>query len=157
MRLGSATKVRLRKAIGSEAGTSVVEFAILAPVFIFLLIGLIEVGRYTYFGTLAANAARAGVQYGSQSMQTYADNTGMQNAALNDGQNVPNLAAAASHKCVLSGTNTSCPIGVAAPATNWVYYVEVDTSGTFQPLMQYPGIPRPLQVNAKAVMRVVNQ
>jgi len=157
MSIESPAKTRLRKAIGSEAGTSLVEFAILAPVFIFLLIGLIEVGRYTYFGLVAADAARAGVQYGTQSLATYSDNTAMQNAALNDGQTIANLTATATHKCVLSGTNTSCPIGGTAPGNNWVYYVEVDTTGTFTSLMQYPGIPRSIPVSAKAVMRVVNQ
>ncbi len=54
-----------------------VEFAILAPVFVFLLIGLIEVGRFAFFGILAANAARAGAQYGAQTLSTAADTVGM--------------------------------------------------------------------------------
>ena len=37
-----------------------VEFALLAPVFIFMMIGVIEVSRYMYFGIVAAHAARAG-------------------------------------------------------------------------------------------------
>ena len=79
----------MKRLIRSEGGTSAVEFAIVAPVLIFLLIGLIDVGRYTYYGILAANAARAGAQYGAQSVYTAIDSPGMQNAALADGQNLP--------------------------------------------------------------------
>ena len=36
----------------SQSGASLVEFAILAPVMLVLLVGLIEVGRYTFFAIL---------------------------------------------------------------------------------------------------------
>jgi len=50
----------------SDRGTSLVEFAIVLPVLMFLLVGLSEFGRFGYYAILAANAARAGVQYGAQ-------------------------------------------------------------------------------------------
>jgi Flp pilus assembly protein TadG len=58
--------MKRRRLFRAESGTSLVEFAILAPVIIFLLIGVIEIGRFAFFSILAANAARAGAQYGAQ-------------------------------------------------------------------------------------------
>jgi Flp pilus assembly protein TadG len=120
------------------------EFALVAPVLIFLLIGLIEVGRYTYFGILAANAARAGVQYGAQDLYTAQDKTGMTNAALGDGQNLSNGALV-----------VSC--GLSSPAAGTVYYVKVTVTGTFKSLLNYPGIPTNVPVSGSAMMRVISQ
>ena len=55
----------MQQLIRSERGTSMVEFALLAPVLILLVVGLIEVGRYTYFGILAAHAAETAARYGA--------------------------------------------------------------------------------------------
>lgn len=158
MILRTGTKAWARKLVRSEAGASLVEFAILAPVLIFLLIGVIDVGRYTYDGILAANAARAGVQYGALSQKNWSDLTGMQTAALNDAQNLTGLTATPTHFCTLAGVVTTCPAQGASstPPPTLVYYVEVDTSGPFYPLVQYPGIPS-ITVSGKAVMRVVNE
>ncbi len=71
------SKRSLRRALRSERGTSIVEFAILAPVLIFLVIGVIEIGRYMYFGIVAAHMAESGARYGAQSLGTAADVTGM--------------------------------------------------------------------------------
>jgi Flp pilus assembly protein TadG len=141
--------------IGGEKGTSVIEFALLAPVLMLLLIGLIEVGRYTYFAILAAHAARAGVQYGAQTIFTAGDNTGMKNAALADAQNLPGLTARGSHFCMSSGAVVSCPSG--QPNSSTVYYVQVQVTGPFSSIFHYPGIPASITVNSTATMRVAGQ
>jgi Flp pilus assembly protein TadG len=147
---------KLRKLARSEAGASLVEFAIMAPVMIFLLIGLIEVGRYTYFAILAANAARAGVSYGAQNAITAFDNTGMQNAALQDAQNISNFTATPNHFCSSDGVTVSaCPSGTG-PTPPLYYYVQVTTTGTFSSLFNYPGIPNHIPISGSAVMRVVS-
>ena len=142
------------KRFKSEAGTAMVEFAVLAPVFIFLLVGLIEIGRFSYFALLAANAARAGVQWGAQNLSTADSNYGMGDAAQHDGQNL-GWTVTESHFCTLNGTVTTCATG-AVPAGQ-VYYVQVTTAGTFNSLLKYPGIPQSIPVSGKAVMRVVGQ
>jgi Flp pilus assembly protein TadG len=152
-------RTRAQKLVRSDAGTSMVEFAIIAPVFVFLLIGLIEVGRFAYFGILAANAARAGAQYGAQTLSTAADVTGMQNAAVADGQqNVSAWTVTPTNLCSQSGGNPApCPSPGATPPTNTIYYVQVQVSATFHPLLNYPGIPHSVPINGSATMRVANQ
>lgn len=155
-----------------EAGTAVVEFAILAPVFIFLLIGMIEVGRFAYFALLAANAARAGAQYGAQNQTTMVDTASMTTAALNDAQNgigyvnwtVPGAITANCYytTSVGGGTPTGWDLcsnitGPPPANTTYTYYVQVNVTGTFSSILSYPGIPKTLPVSGSATIRVASQ
>lgn len=137
----------------SERGTSALEFALLAPVFALLLLGLIDVGRYMYFSILAAHAARAGVQYGSQNVYSAADATGMQAAAYAE---LPTgFLAKASYYCMLNGTIVTCSTGTPASANT--YYVKVIVTGTFNSIFKYPGVPQSVNVSSTTQMRVSAQ
>ena len=105
-----------------------------------------------YDGILAASAARAGTQYGSQSPVSAADVAGMQNAAYGDAQNLPGMTAVANYFCTdSSGATVTC--GSAGSTT----YVEVKTSGSFSPIVEYPLLPSSVTVSGSSVMRVVQQ
>jgi Flp pilus assembly protein TadG len=148
----------LKAALRSESGTSLIEFALVAPVLIFMLIGLIEVGRYAYFSIVAANAARAGVQYGAQSLTTAQDTAGMASAALQDGQNIASFTASPAPLCSENGgTLQTCTTNGAAPTAGTVYYVKVQVYGTFKSLLSYPGIPTNVPISGSAIMRVISQ
>jgi Flp pilus assembly protein TadG len=149
----------LKRLLHCERGASLVEFAILLPPLTLLLIGTIELGRFMFFGILAANAANAGAQFGAQNTTTAANYTAMQTAAVDDGQSLPGFSATASCFTILNGTTAACPTppASATPAPGSIYYVEVQTTGTYSSLMKYPGIPRSVTVKGKAVMRVVSQ
>jgi Flp pilus assembly protein TadG len=138
----------IRRFTRCEAGASLVEFAIVLPFLVLLLIGLIDFGRYTYDGILAANAARAGVQYGAQTLVTADDIAGIKSAALADAQSLPGLTASPTPYCLVNGVVGSCTTAGAVP------YIKVVTSGTFTPLIKYPGIPASVPVTASALMRV---
>ncbi len=142
---------RLRALGIGESGASLVEFALVAPFLALLLIGMIDFGRYTYDGILAANAARAGVQYGAQSLITAVDTTGIEKAAIADAGSLPNLSASPQPYCLANGAIASCTTSGAVP------YVKVVTSGTFTPLIKYPGLPASLSITGTAVMRVESQ
>jgi hypothetical protein len=138
----------------SEAGQSLLEFALVAPVVMLMLVGAIEVGRAFYLSILVNNAAHAGVQYGAQNLATAADNNGMQNAAVSDAQNLAGLTATASHFCSCAdGSSSSCQPSDCSGSHRLVY-VQVNTSGIFQPLIPYPGLPSSYPLNGQAVMRV---
>jgi Flp pilus assembly protein TadG len=139
------------KALRSESGASIVEFAIVAPFLVLLLIGTIDFGRYMYDGILAANAARAGVQFAAQNLETAVNTVGVQNAAYADAQNLSGLSASATRFCELSGVVTPCTTNGAVP------YVQVLTTGTFYPIIAYPGLPASILVSGSAVMRVENE
>lgn len=155
--------MKMRRPAGSQRGTSMVEFALVAPLLAFLLIGLIDVGRYTYYGIVAAHAARSGLQYGAQNLATAADaaadGPNTTGAAFADAQSISAFQVAASVVCTMNGQTTSCPVNNAgsAPPSGLVYFVKVQISGTFTPLIQYPGIPTAVPIGATATMRVIDQ
>jgi len=132
-----------------------VEFALVLPVFLFLLIGLIEVGRYMRLAILASHAARAAVQYGAQSTFTAADTNGMINAATQDAENLSNWHVYPTHICMTNGAIVTCPAG--QPSSTSAYYVQVEVTGTFTSLLNYPGIPTNIPITSTAVMRLASQ
>ena len=136
-----------------------VEFALVAPVLVLLLIGLVETGRYAAFAVMAANAARAGVEYGSQNLTTANDTVGMKNAALADAQNLSGWATpTAQHLCSIGGSALqACPTSGTPVTSSTVYYVQVKVTGTFRSLLSYPGLPASVPVAGSAVMRVASQ
>jgi Flp pilus assembly protein TadG len=154
------TLLRLLRALHRcERGASMVEFAILAPVMIFLAIGTIDIGRYAYYSILAANAARAGAQYGSLDLEHVSQNTAIAAAATADAQSLAQFTTTPT--CLIAvnnGTLTNCPTsGSSTLAAGSVYYVQVITTGKFTPLFPYPGISNPVYVTGSSTMRVVNQ
>jgi Flp pilus assembly protein TadG len=67
-----------------ESGQAIVEVALFLPIFVLLLMGTIDFGRYEYTGIMLGNGARAGTQYGSQNTTTAADTAGIASAAVAD-------------------------------------------------------------------------
>lgn len=147
-----------------ESGSSLVEFAIALPILAFLLIGIIEIGRFAYFSILAANAARSGAQYGAQDLTTAYDDAGIENAAIQDGQNLPNWTdpgggITVQQLCVVNGAapQPCATSGTTAPPQNTIYYVKVQVTGVFTSLLNYPGIPNSVPISGSSMMRVITQ
>lgn len=136
-----------------------IEFAIIAPVLILMLIGVIDVGRYAYYAIVAANAARAGAQYASQDLSTARDTAGITTAVSQDGQNLTNWTGhiLTNYYCSTNGGVTLGSCGSGEPAASNVYYVKVSVSGTFTPLIRYPGMGASLTVAGSSTMRVASQ
>jgi len=132
-------------------GQTVVEMALLMPMLLMLLIGLIEIGRYAYFDILISNAARAGAQYGAQSLIQAADKAGIQAAAQNDGLGA--MAITSSQECGCSaGALGGCPSGGVCPLP--LVYVKVTATDTYASLFSYPGLPKSLTLTSTVTMRV---
>jgi Flp pilus assembly protein TadG len=70
-----------------QSGQTLVEMAFLVPVLLLLLVGVIEIGRYTYIAVLVGNAARAGSEYAIQGNAWAGYAPGIIAAAKNDFQN----------------------------------------------------------------------
>jgi Flp pilus assembly protein TadG len=153
----------------AQRGAALIEFAIVVPLLMMLLVGLIEVGRFMYFAILVGNAARAGVQWGAIDRRTAVDSSGMQTAALNDGQGISGLSVPLSSanalcycyngtsqtsiSCTNASVETVCPSG-------WhrQIYVTLTANGTFHALFNYGGIglPSSITVTRTATMQVAN-
>jgi|ERR1700722_18485651 Flp pilus assembly protein TadG len=132
-------------------GQTVVEMALLLPVLLTLMIGLIEIGRYAYFDILISNAARAGAQYGAQSLIQAADKNGIIAAAQNDGLTTMNITTSQECGCVSTALG-GCPSGAVCPLP--LVYVQVTATETYSSLFKYPGIPKTMKLTSTVMMRV---
>lgn len=137
-----------------KGGQSLLELAVAIPVLILLLVAAADFGRAFYLSIALNNAARAGAQYGSQTVITAADLNGMVQATKTDGANIPNLSATASQcTCESSTSVTACAASYCANDPQ-ATFVEVDVQAPFQTLVSYPGIPSSITLAGKAIMQV---
>lgn len=135
-------------------GQSAIELAAVIPALLLALLAGADFARIFYMSIAVNNAARAGAQYGSQTVATAADSGGMVAAAKTDGANVANLAVTATQcTCESSSFVAACP---ASYCTNdpQATFVEVDTQAPFHTVVNYPGIPSSTTVSGKAIMQV---
>jgi Flp pilus assembly protein TadG len=142
--------------IRSESGSSLVEFAVLLPVLAFLLVGLIDIGRATYYSILAANAARAGSQYGAQYLWTANDTSGISSAVSADAPNI-SWTVSQSLLCSVGGGAPAACASTGNGSSNTVYYVKVQVNGSFSTLVHYPGLPTSIPVSGLSMTRIITQ
>jgi Flp pilus assembly protein TadG len=137
-----------------EDGASLVELAIVLPLFPLLLFGAVDFGRAFYLSVEVVGAAQAAAVYGSQNPT---DTTGIENAAQDDAPNVPNLSVGTpTYGCECSdGSNysASCSATPSCPSNNEVYRVNVTVTGTYSPLIPWPGLPSSMPLSSSASMR----
>jgi Flp pilus assembly protein TadG len=146
--------VKRHHLLQDEHGASLVEMAVVLPLFMLLLFGAIDFGRAYYMTIELAGAAHAAVVYGSQNPT---DTTGMRNAALDDAPNVPSLSVATpTYGCECSDGSSysaSCSTTPSCGTTTQVYRVNVTVTGSYTPLFPWPGIPSSMSFSSSASMR----
>ena len=167
--MGRLTWRAARQRKTAESGQTLLEFAMMLPFMMLLLLGIAEIGRAAFITITVTNAATAGAEYGSQNAATASDTTGMQTAAVYDADNgtttgiltLANTVATSGCACDTgSGTSCnqsflSCSSSTIASCTGQVVEcVQVTTHADFSSLFHYPGLPQTFQANGKAVQRV---
>jgi Flp pilus assembly protein TadG len=137
-----------------ECGASLVELAFVMPLFPLLLFGAIDFGRAFYLSVEVAGAAEAAAVYGSQSPT---DTAGMQTVAQDDAPNVPNLSVGTPTYGTECSDGTKYTAGTSTmptcTGTTAVYRVNVTVTGTYSPLIPWPGIPKSMSFSSSASMR----
>jgi len=143
-----------------SGGQSIVEFAVAVGVLSLILVVAADFARVFYFSIAVNNAARAGAQYGSQTVITAANSSGMTTAATTDGSNIPGLSATAS-QCTCEPQASPPPIepctsisSTYCAANSTATFVTVNTSAPFTTIVHYPGLPNSFTLKGKAVMQV---
>jgi len=148
----------------TQRGAALVEFAVMLPIVILILLGIIEIGRFAYFSILVANSAHAGAMYGAQRSATTEDSAGMAAAAVADlgpnpiGTVTPNPAPTWGYQCMSTTTGavtTAFPATTPCPAgSTGRTYVKVVMTGTITPIFRYPLLPQTFSVTATSLMPV---
>jgi Flp pilus assembly protein TadG len=138
----------------SEGGASLVELAMVLPLFILLTAVAVDLGRAYYLVLEIQGAANAAVAYG---VQNPTDTAGMKTIGQDNAPNVPSLAVGTpTYGCECSdGTSysASCAIAPSCPSNNEVYRVNVTVTGTYQPLFPWPAISSNMSFSSSASMR----
>ena len=136
-----------------QRGTALLEFALILPVILMLLVGVLDYSLLMRTAISVADAARAGAQYGSLSAANASNSTAVQNAALNAAPDIPGLKATAVTVCKCSdGTTVNCSGGSCSSGPVRVY-AQVTASATAAPLINYGLLPFSGAVSTTVSMR----
>jgi Flp pilus assembly protein TadG len=135
--------------MSKKRGTAMVEFAVMLPLILLLLAGVLDYTLVMRTAISVADAARAGAQYGSLSAANAADTAGMQSAALHAAPDVHGLTATAVKACKCSdgATGGSCASGPVR------VYAQVTASATATPIFSYSQVPFAGAVSTTVCMR----
>ena len=146
-----------RQSTRRQAGQALPELVLIVPALLLIMLGAVDFGQYMHDGIEAANAARAGVQYGAQSMLTAGDVSGITSAVQSDASDISSLSVSATTYCTCDGapgTQYPCSAMPACGAGDHAdLYVQVVVSKTFTPLVAYPGLHN-VTVSRVAVQQV---
>ena len=116
-----------------------------------------------YDGIEVGNAARAGVQYGAQSIFTKDDVTGIDAAVFADAPEIAlattNVTATSYCTCDSSqGSTIACPTSSSVPPCpspdRLDYFVKVAVSKPFTPYLSYPGFLTSLTVSKTEIQEI---
>jgi len=138
----------------SDSGQAVVELALMLPVALMFLIGIVEIGRYANASIVVDHAARAGVQYAAQNNVTASDTSQIIQAAQADATEFPNLTVTPSHYCTCADGSSSTCEPTDCQDSRIIEYVKVDTETQLPSLFGYPAFPKVFTVKGQAIMRV---
>jgi Flp pilus assembly protein TadG len=128
--------------------------AAVAPFLILTLLVAADFGRMFYLTVELRGAARAAAQYGSQSLVTASDSSGMTNAAQANASNVSQLKVTATQcTCLASQSVAACPSSYCTSLPQ-AAFVRINTSAPFSTLVAYPGIPASTTLTGQAIMPV---
>jgi Flp pilus assembly protein TadG len=154
---GDSTWKAMRHARREDA-QSLVELALVVPLFLLLLLGSAEFARFAWAAVLTSNAARAGAAFGAVNPVNAANTAGIQDAATKDSSVLSLQPPTVTSPCACSD-GTSIPdctqsLTVCKVPATIINYVQVNTSSTVTPLMHYPGLPTSFTVTGKSIMVV---
>jgi Flp pilus assembly protein TadG len=135
-----------------QAATSLIETAIILPFLLLMLAGAIDIGRMFRASMIVKAAARTGAAYG---IHHPTDVAGMMFAAKIDASTLVSVVPAAQYGCECSDGSNAIADCTSEPSCNMnsVYYVELDTSATYTPILPWPGIPSTIPIKAKVRLR----
>ena len=143
--------------IRDTRASSIIELALLVPIFSALVIGSAQFGLLCYTAIELSEAARAGVAYGAQSSTTASDTSGMQSAATNAAPNIAGMTATASQFWVCSNSMsyhyTATP--TCTTGNHSIHYVQVNTSVAANPPFHLSEHPTSFTLTGLAIMRVL--
>ncbi len=123
------------RSLGSQKGSSMIEFAIVLPVLLILFAGSAELGRLFYTYTTLAKATKVGARYISTSKEATSSNATIKGDAIKKAKSlvvcgVPNLDCTG-FTPIVNGLSpaTNVDVQITDPDPNGIRYVTVAITG----------------------------
>jgi Flp pilus assembly protein TadG len=139
----------VRRGLRSRRGIATVEFALIVPVLLVMLLGLIDFGMAMYEKMELTSAVRAGAHVAIA--DAYENDTTAIQAAVNNSTNISGISVATSCAC---GDSTSIACDAASTCADDTYYITVTATKDFVPLfLAFPGISNPITLTSTVTMR----
>jgi len=132
----------MKNFLANADGVAMVEFAILAPLLVIIMVGSIDIGRYTWDEMQTSNAAHAAVQYAAQNITNTSNSAGIL-AAVNNDANV-----------VYTADEVSLAPLIQAPDGIGVL-VKVTVSHSFSTIINYYAIPQTITMTHAAIQEMI--
>jgi len=135
----------------SERGSAIVEMALVMPVLILMVAGLVDFGRNIYSAASLENAARAGVQYA----QLYpGDGPGLVATVQGAGGVANDATVTWEAYCVCpNGARTACDV-FCSDTSKPMWLIAVAVSQPFRTVLPYSDFILPTAIGGNAVIRV---
>jgi Flp pilus assembly protein TadG len=132
-----------------------VEFAVVVPVLVLLLIGAADYGRFFFTSIAVANAARAGAEWGAQDKSyAFGPSADITDFAEQDGAEAGAITVTAATVCKCPDESTVvCSTGVCGGYGPPRVFVEVTATKTVNLILPYPGVPNNIPITRKAIFR----
>jgi len=141
--------------IASRRGNATVEFALILPVAVLLIAGLIEFGIAAYDGTSLEDAARVGAQY---AIQKGLDSSGIQTAVTGATKMDPlTLNVTSQQFCECSGswgTPVDCSTTTCSGNAPLAKFIQVTVAQNYTPVFPFFASMIPSQLHGQATVRV---
>jgi Flp pilus assembly protein TadG len=128
-------------------GAAAVEFALILPLLVLLVLGCVDFGRFAYRYIQVTNAARAGAGFASNTIFTPATQATWKADVV---------TAVSNEMASASGYNSSNVKVTTTTESNGLWRVSVTVPCTFQTIITWPGIPHTTTLQQTVVMRGVN-
>lgn len=153
MLLGSASATCPAGAWRDERGVSAVEFALIAPMLVAMMVCIADFGLGYYTDTQLANAAQAGAAY---AVQKGYDVAGMTSAAQSSSK-LSNVGVTPAQFCgcpsadgvIGTSCSTICNDGLRAGT-----FAQVTATVDYTTLVPYPGLPSVFHLSEKTTARL---
>jgi len=130
-------QLSLMETLTDAEGASFVELALVLPLFLMMLIPVVDLGRGFYAAIEVASAAHAGAMYG---VENPSDTDGMIQAAKGGASNLSNVSATAAYGCECSDGTSDVASCTSTPSCTYNYVTYVDVTVTV-PTAPFSAIP----------------
>lgn len=145
-------QMNLKRALSGSEGASFVELALVLPVFLLMLVPVVDLGRGFYAAIEVASAAHSGAIYG---LENPTDADGMIQAAKAGASNLSNVTATATYGCECSDGTSAVASCTSTPTCthNYVTYVDVSVTSPYSTVFGYPGLPSSMNITREIRLR----